>query len=674
MFRFIKNIDRVIYNLGNSGRTFVASKSWSKAIVALCLTLAVLTGLFFSTSPVKAVSVNLVNLPSTMTASSNYTFTSQVTINANENIPIDSIRLDLTGPTNAYAVFNPDGTITGQSDQFVSVVQQGTPSYSEGSRSGYGYGFSSGSNTLDLAINTWTDETGVYNDGTNWVWDLGDIDDSIGNFTPETQKFGSGLRFANVNIPQGATITYAYLTFTSRTDESGTVTRSVIVGDKETDAAAFSNLADYQSRLGKDVGGADNTKRTSVQVTWDKIGPWQSGNQYQSPDISSVIQEIVDQPGWTSGNHLALFWDDHEGRSDPGAAREAFTYLKANTESAKLHIVYGSAGTGSYQTSWGYGSGYSGPTTLQYKVTIDTTGMGLGAYTAQMSVNVPIPVDSSITRFLSSTYSFNLTAASTGGGGGGGGSYVPVSYPVSLNLLTGNPVILNSSGITMESAQLTTMDGNIILNIPSGTTLLDTQGQRLTMLSAAATLNLPSPPAGCVVISSIEFGPRGATFNPALNVSFKYDPASLPAGVSGSSLYIAWWDGTAWQQLVSTVDSQNKVVTAGVSHFTSFALIGVQTPVTTTPTTTPISTTTVTTITTSKTTTTIPTTSPSTTTSTSTTTTLQMPTRTLTPITTPSTVSTSTTSKTLFPVWSWIVIGAGVFVIALVILIWRRSH
>lgn len=393
------------------------SKSWSRAVVAFVLIAAVLGGLFLSALPVKAVSLAFIDFPYTMTQGNNDSFTSQITIDTNERIPIDSIRLDLTGPTNAYAIFNPNGTITNQSGQFANIVQQGTPSYDYGSSSASGYGFASGLNTVNLTVDANEDCFNVYYTDSAWGFDNGSIDVTAGYYSPHYQRSGSGIRFSNVNIPQGATITSAYLTFTSRLDTEGTTARTMIVGDKEPDAAAFSTLANYQARRGTDVGGANNNLRTTAEVYWDNIGPWTPGNQYTSPDISSIIQEIIDQPGWTSGNHLALFWDDHEGRSDAVnyAARDGYSYRGSNTECPQLHVEYEYAGSGSYQPSWENGYGYSGPTTLQYLVTIDTNPMQIGSYSAQLSVNVPAPVDSSFTRFLSYPYSFNLVASSGGG-------------------------------------------------------------------------------------------------------------------------------------------------------------------------------------------------------------------------------------------------------------------
>ena len=233
--------------------------------------------------------------------------------------------------------------------------------------------------SVNSTISAGTDYVDVYYDGASRVWDIGDIDVFAGYFDPTIQRCGTGLRFANIDIPQNAVITAAYLTFTSRIDTSAGIVNTVITGDREADASAFTTLADYQGRRGTDVGGVDNTKRTMAQVSWDNIEPWVTGNQYQSPDISRVIQEIVDRAGWVSGKHLALFWDDYTGRSteqgvlsnsSTWAGREAFSYLLSPAQSPQLHIEYtvpesrsgGSSSGGGTVVSGGGGTCSSGGT------------------------------------------------------------------------------------------------------------------------------------------------------------------------------------------------------------------------------------------------------------------------------------------------------------------------
>jgi len=58
----------------------------------------------------------------------------------------------------------------------------------------------------------------------------------------------------------------------------------------------------------------------------------------------------------------------------------------------------------------------------------------------------------------------------------------------------------------------------------------------------------------------------------------EYDPADIPEGVAEEDLVIAYWDGTEWVVLESVVDTVANTVSAKVSHFTTFAVIGIVPP------------------------------------------------------------------------------------------------
>ena len=68
----------------------------------------------------------------------------------------------------------------------------------------------------------------------------------------------------------------------------------------------------------------------------------------------------------------------------------------------------------------------------------------------------------------------------------------------------------------------------------------------------------------------LNFGLRKSRYRHTL----KYDPSTLLPGVSQDTLDIAYWDGSQWQKLTSTVDPVADTVTALVSHFTDFGVIG----------------------------------------------------------------------------------------------------
>ncbi|MCH9698516.1 MAG: VWA domain-containing protein, partial [Gammaproteobacteria bacterium] len=105
-----------------------------------------------------------------------------------------------------------------------------------------------------------------------------------------------GLRFTNIKIPQGTTILEAYLDFTSKDSQSGS-TSLTIHAEKHADAGAFTANANDLSTASR--------PRTSASVGWSP-GAWATGETYSSPDITSVIQEIVNQPDWDGGHSLNM--------------------------------------------------------------------------------------------------------------------------------------------------------------------------------------------------------------------------------------------------------------------------------------------------------------------------------------------------------------------------------
>ncbi|MDX1744588.1 MAG: metallophosphoesterase, partial [Halobacteriales archaeon] len=138
-----------------------------------------------------------------------------------------------------------------------------------------------------------------------------------------------GLRFV-VNASQGATITSAWIQFQANEVDTDTADL-VIEGEAIDDAPAFADVS----------FGISSRTRTTQSVTWSppawptkrEVGPDQ-----QTPDISPIIQEIVDRPGWVAGNAVAMIITGTGRRvadafdGDPGAA-------------PVLHIEYSGTGT-----------------------------------------------------------------------------------------------------------------------------------------------------------------------------------------------------------------------------------------------------------------------------------------------------------------------------------------
>ena len=157
-----------------------------------------------------------------------------------------------------------------------------------------------------------------------------------GYFNVQNTNQGAGLRFLYVTIPSGSTIDVAYLICTAYESDDEDTVRSKIVGEAVDSATSFDDLADYQARRGTDVGGANNDNRTVAEVLWDNRGAWVQNTVYNSPEIKTIIKEIIDRGGWTSGNHIGVWWDDHAGRGTTSEDRTQ-RWAKLNVY---LHIEF----------------------------------------------------------------------------------------------------------------------------------------------------------------------------------------------------------------------------------------------------------------------------------------------------------------------------------------------
>jgi len=128
-----------------------------------------------------------------------------------------------------------------------------------------------------------------------------------------------GIRFLNINIPQGTTILSASIQFT--TDQTDTGSTSVTIRGEDIDNANVFSGSDYN---------ISNRTLTSASVAWNNIPAWntvgQSGADQQTPDITTIVQEIVNRGGWSSGNALAFVFSgsgERTAEAYDGSASEA---------------------------------------------------------------------------------------------------------------------------------------------------------------------------------------------------------------------------------------------------------------------------------------------------------------------------------------------------------------
>ncbi len=107
-----------------------------------------------------------------------------------------------------------------------------------------------------------------------------------------------GIRFRNsITIPQGYTITNAYIEFT--VDESG--------------PTVATNLNNYCENSGNSLvfnstsGNISARSLTTATIPWNGLPQWTPNNsKINTPDLRSIIQEVVNRPDWAPGNALTF--------------------------------------------------------------------------------------------------------------------------------------------------------------------------------------------------------------------------------------------------------------------------------------------------------------------------------------------------------------------------------
>ena len=152
-----------------------------------------------------------------------------------------------------------------------------------------------------------------------------------------------GIRFTDIQIPQGAYITKAYIQF-SADNTNDEPTLLTIKSEATDNAETFAQTSFSVS-----------SRPTGNQVAEWSFAPWTGGNEQgenqRSGDISNVIQETINRAGWVSGNALAVIitgTGEREAESFEGANGDHATPSYAPT----LHVefAYTNAPEGSTKT------------------------------------------------------------------------------------------------------------------------------------------------------------------------------------------------------------------------------------------------------------------------------------------------------------------------------------
>ncbi|MFK7808517.1 MAG: lamin tail domain-containing protein, partial [Saprospiraceae bacterium] len=136
-------------------------------------------------------------------------------------------------------------------------------------------------------------------------------------------EFTSAFRFSNIALPEDATVTNAYLQFYAEEVQTGLA-----------DINIFADAAANATPLLNASGNFTNRIPTNNTISWTPA-PWPTvdanGVDQQSPDLSTLIQEVVGQAGWQAGNAIVILMDG-------SGTRTTYSYDKDPAKAAVLHL------------------------------------------------------------------------------------------------------------------------------------------------------------------------------------------------------------------------------------------------------------------------------------------------------------------------------------------------
>lgn len=159
--------------------------------------------------------------------------------------------------------------------------------------------------------------------------DAEEADNGSMSLTSSALNLGSqrwvGTRFPDISIPRETLITRAYVEFRARANGTNS-TDVVIHGEATDDATTFTSTRNNIS----------TRATTAATVNWTNIESWSNVVKYQTPDLSAIVQEIVNQSAWTSENDIAILFESTSLSGD----RQAYSYEGASSNAPFLHIEY----------------------------------------------------------------------------------------------------------------------------------------------------------------------------------------------------------------------------------------------------------------------------------------------------------------------------------------------
>lgn len=161
--------------------------------------------------------------------------------------------------------------------------------------------------------------------------DLTSSDLEIGEVSSGQGLMNIGLRFNSIKIPKDAKVNSAYIQFMVDND-----------GDKPVEVTIYGEDASNPKTYTEELGNLSSRPLTSASVVWsvpEWVNDGDQGPAQATADISSIVQEIVNRPDWSSGKSIN-FIIKNSGESlnvtSSSAGREAEVFTSSNPDKAAI--------------------------------------------------------------------------------------------------------------------------------------------------------------------------------------------------------------------------------------------------------------------------------------------------------------------------------------------------
>ncbi|RLC14211.1 MAG: hypothetical protein DRI57_14820, partial [Deltaproteobacteria bacterium] len=241
---------------------------------------------------------------------------------------------------------------------------------------------------IDNNCNNATDEEGTYTykigNGTDDAYEKrgaalldGAMDISKGFYPMGTDEsaYAVGLRFKIDDIPKGSTITDASITFTS----------SIFVGSSQpityTAYAQYANTADTFNENSHNI---TNRPRTTANVEFTDNTYTDIGDEYETPSLKSVVQEVVSKADW-DGKHIVFILI-----RGAGGQRKPYSYEGNSDKAPVLRISVGVCPTTTTSTSTTTTTTTQTVTTTTTPVVTTTTITPVTTTTTPVTTTIPV--------------------------------------------------------------------------------------------------------------------------------------------------------------------------------------------------------------------------------------------------------------------------------------------